>query len=259
MMDQDFGRRAARDARRAAWVGHDPRARMSVRVVGGLIVLSFGVLFTLDSLNVLRARDYLRYWPIALVAIGVTQITSARTPARVLAGVIWIMVGGTMLSNNLQVLRLAWPLFLVFIGGYIVWHAMATRSVLQATTDAGGAPSTGSDAGATLSAIGVLSGVDRRISSQAFRGGEVTAFMGGGKVDLREAAPAGGKAVIDVFAVMGGFEILVPETWAVVVEVVPFMGGVDDKTRPPKPPIEGASPTLVVRGFVMMGGVEIKN
>jgi predicted membrane protein len=232
---------------------------MSTRVVGGLVVLALGVLFTLDSLNVLRAREYLRFWPIVLVAIGVSQIMQARTPARVFAGVIWIMVGGTMLSNNLRVLRIAWPLFLVFIGGYIVWRAVFTRSVLQATTDADRAPSADGDAGATLSAIGVLSGVDRRISSQAFRGGEVTAFMGGGKVDLREAAPAGGKAVIDVFAVMGGFEILVPETWAVVIEVVPFMGGVDDKTRPPKPPLEGTSPTLVVRGFVMMGGVEIKN
>jgi len=51
----------------------------------------------------------------------------------------------------------------------------------------------------------------------------------------------------------------VPDGWTVVIEAVPFMGGVDDKTRPPKAAVDGAAPTLVVRGFVMMGGVEIKN
>ena len=55
---------------------------------------------------------------------------------------------------------------------------------------------------------------------------------------------------------MGGYEIRVPETWNVVVDVVPFMGGYEDKTRHPADP---SAPRLRVRGFVMMGGVEIKN
>ena len=55
---------------------------------------------------------------------------------------------------------------------------------------------------------------------------------------------------------MGGFEIRVPETWNVIVELIPFMGGYEDKTRHPADP---SAPRLRVRGFVMMGGVEIKN
>ena len=64
-----------------------------------------------------------------------------------------------------------------------------------------------------------MGGFERRITSHEFRGGEITAFMGGGKLDLRDAMPAGGQAVINVFAMMGGFEILVPETWRVISEV----------------------------------------
>ena len=55
---------------------------------------------------------------------------------------------------------------------------------------------------------------------------------------------------------MGGFEIIVPDTWAVDVEVTPFMGGCDDKTLPHP---GATAPRLTIRGFVMMGGLDIKN
>ena len=55
---------------------------------------------------------------------------------------------------------------------------------------------------------------------------------------------------------MGGFEILVPTTWSVDVEVTPFMGGYDDKTQPPA---SANGPRLRIRGFVMMGGLDVKN
>jgi hypothetical protein len=114
----------------------------------------------------------------------------------------------------------------------------------------------GADATAVASAVAVMGGFDRKITSQEFRGGELTAFMGGGKLDLREAMPANGRAIVNVFALMGGFEILVPETWSVSLEVTPFMGGVEDKARTSTSP---SAPKLIVRGFVMMSSVEIKN
>jgi len=107
-----------------------------------------------------------------------------------------------------------------------------------------------------VSAIAVMGGFERRITSHEFRGGEITAFMGGGKLDLRDAIPAGGQAVVNVFAMMGGFEILVPETWRVISEVTPFMGGIEDKSRTSSQP---TAPCLILRGFMMMGGVTIKN
>jgi len=55
---------------------------------------------------------------------------------------------------------------------------------------------------------------------------------------------------------MGGFEILVPETWRVISEVTPFMGGIEDKSRTSSQP---TAPCLILRGFMMMGGVTIKN
>jgi hypothetical protein len=51
-------------------------------------------------------------------------------------------------------------------------------------------------------------------------------------------------------------ELQVPENWSVDLRITPLLGGVEDKTRPVTDP---AAPRLVLRGTVMMGGVEVKN
>ena len=226
-----------------------PRIRITGQTIFGVSIAVAGVLFTLDNLHILRARDYLEYWPIVLVAIGLVHMSQAKTAAGLVGGGIWILVGVVLLGDRLGFVDAHiwnfWPLILVLVGGRIVWQTMETNRA----ADRG-------DASATVSAIAVMGGFERRITSQEFRGGELTAFMGGGKLDLRDAMPAGGQAVINVFAVMGGFEILVPETWRVISEVTPFMGGIEDKSRTSTNP---SAPCLVLRGFVMMGGVTLKN
>jgi predicted membrane protein len=227
-----------------------PRIRISGQLILGLAIAAAGVLFTLDNLHILRAREYLEFWPVVLVAIGLVHTSQAKTTAGMIGGGIWILVGIVMIGNRLGLVHANiwhfWPMVLVLVGLRIVWQ----------TFDANRLESRGADTSATVSAIAVMGGFERRITSHEFRGGEITAFMGGGKLDLRDAMPAGGQAVINVFAMMGGFEILVPETWHVICEVTPFMGGIEDKSRPSTNP---SAPRLVIRGFVMMGGVTLKN
>jgi predicted membrane protein len=229
----------------------EPRSgfRLTSQLVLGVAIAVVGVLFTLDNLHVLYARDYLQYWPVALIAIGLVHLSQARTSAGTVGGGIWILVGVVLLGNRLGFVHANifsfWPLILVLVGARIVWQTMDTNR----TVDPG-------DAGATVSAIAVMGGFERRVTSHDFRGGDITAFMGGGKLDLRDAMPAGGQAAINVFAMMGGFEILVPETWRVISEVTPLMGGIEDKSRTSNNP---AAPCLVLRGFIMMGGITLKN
>ena len=229
----------------------EPRSgfRITGQLVLGASIAILGVLFTLDNLHILRAREILRFWPVALIAIGLVHVSQAKTPAGTVGGGVWILVGVVLLGGRLGFFHAnifsLWPLILVMVGARIVWQTTAgERAVDQG------------DAGATVSAIAVMGGFERRITSHEFRGGEITAFMGGGKLDLRDAMPAGGQAVINIFAMMGGFEILVPETWRVISEVTPFMGGIEDKSRTST---QAGAPTLYLRGFVMMGGVTLKN
>jgi cell wall-active antibiotic response 4TMS protein YvqF len=224
------------------------RIRVSGQLVAGLVLAGLGILFTLDNLHLVRAREVLRYWPAILLFVGISQVLQARSSAGMIGGAIWILIGGVLLGQRLNLISNMlrfWPLVLVAIGAYVVWQSMNRRAVQ---------PGDGSD---RVSAVALLGGVDRRVTSSSFQGADLTAFMGGGKLDLREATiPPGAEAAVDVTAMMGGFEIRVPESWNVIVDIIPFMGGYEDKTRHPTDP---SAPRLRVRGFVMMGGVEIKN
>jgi predicted membrane protein len=103
-----------------------------------------------------------------------------------------------------------------------------------------------------------MSGIGRTSDAADFRGADLFALMGGCKLDLRQATIAGNEAVIDVFVMMGGIELRVPETWSIDARVLPLMGGISDERRP-SAPAGTETQRLVIRGTVLMGGVEIKN
>ena len=137
-------------------------------------------------------------------------------------------------------------MFLVAIGALIVLRALKGGGERPPEL----LPSTDS----TFSEVAVWSGKVRRVSSALFRRADLTAIMGGVEVDLRSASTGGQEAVIDLFVWWGGIEITVPPDWAVSNQVVVFMGGVDDSSSG----TQDARNRLVVRGFVVMGGAEIK-
>jgi hypothetical protein len=87
--------------------------------------------------------------------------------------------------------------------------------------------------------------------------------MGKSRLDLREAVLAPGEeAVIDVFGMMGAVEVVVPDEWDVEVETVPVMGRVNDRRMLPARTADDSGltpPRVVVRGFIMMGALNIES
>ena len=80
--------------------------------------------------------------------------------------------------------------------------------------------------------------------------------MGRCEIDLRAASIGSPhEPVLEVFSMWGGVEIRVPPDWTIVSHVDPIMGGYQDDTRPPK---EGTK-RLLIRGAVIMGGIEVTN
>ncbi len=83
------------------------------------------------------------------------------------------------------------------------------------------------------------------------------AVMGGCDMDLRRAEIDGPEVEITAFAFWGGIDILVPEGFDVDLQGFSFMGG--RSLRLKDVPIVPGSPRIVVRGFAVMGGIDVKS
>jgi len=144
--------------------------------------------------------------------------------------------------------RNIWPLAIIFLGGSVIFKAMRGRKDIEAAMKV----DEGADSVVDVTAI--LGGFDRRITTPHFRGGEVTAVMGGCQLDLRGSSIEG-EAVVNVFVAMGGVTLKVPPDWTVILHGTPIMGGFDEKTI--------AAPQnnkrLIIKGYAIMGGVEVRN
>ncbi|MFC5547640.1 LiaI-LiaF-like domain-containing protein [Massilia aerilata] len=231
-------------------------ARAGSQVVIGLLVVAFGVLFLLDNLNIIYLRHVIFFWPLAFVASGLVALFSDGPRSGRITGIVLIAIGVAMTMNRLGYYfiswRTFWPLVMIGLGGLILFRTLGGGRV--ARVHAG--PYTKDDAKAdnVIDITAILGGFERRVSTPDFRGGEITAIMGGCEIDLREAGLAG-EAVINVFAIWGGITIKVPADWTVVLHGSPIMGGFTEKTaRPPD-----NSKRLVVTGYAVMGGVEVRN
>ena len=231
------------------------------RLVVGLAIALFGVLLVLDRANLTLAAQVLRFWPAVLIVLGASIFAQSRKVGGGVNGIVLMALGGWLLLNSLGILRISvwqlfWPMILIAIGTILVVQTVRRR----------GDTASGTEAADTLTIFAVLSGVKRTSTAARFRGGEVTLFMGGGHIDLRQATiPRGEEAVLDIFGVMGGCEISVPDSWTIATPIVPVMGGVEDKRLPSLPAgVESAAgglaaPRLVLRGIIVMGGIQIKS
>jgi hypothetical protein len=105
-----------------------------------------------------------------------------------------------------------------------------------------------------ITAVGILGPMYFKSTAQALRRAAIECWFGGGAVDLRDAEldPAGAR--LDVRAIFGGGQIVVPETWRVELHVN-GIGGVGDGR--PKLERPAAAPLLTIEGFVLFGGFAV--
>lgn len=222
--------------------------RITPRLVLGLGVVLIGLILTADTLGLYDAAILFDYWPLILVAVGATKLGGANFSDKVFAGC-WIVIGLWLLAWNLDYLDLNpveifWPAVLILFGLTLIFGALR-RTRHSPTSDS------------RVNVVAVMGGVERTSSSADFLGGDVTVFMGGGELDLRQAAMREDDAVVQVFALWGGYDFKVPPDWNVSLEVLPLLAGVEDKRTQHER--RDDAPTLVIKGVVIMGGIGVTN
>lgn len=223
--------------------------RSLTKLLIGLSVLSIGLLWTLDNVDLIESESITQWWPVVLIVIGIVRLLDPA--ANRIGSVVIALIGAGLLLDTLDYWNFDlgdfFPLLIAFIGVKLVSDVFRRRN---ARTANGGAPD------AVVHAFAFMSGVGRRSVSNDFRGGDANAIMGGVEIDLTNAQIQPGQEVVfDTFAMMGGIEIKVPEGWRVVSEVLPLMGAFEDNTANKA----AGTSVLIVRGVVLMGAIEVKN
>lgn len=222
------------------------------RAIIGIVLILIGIAFIGKTLDFFphHITRHVFSWEMILIVLGVIFITTRENKT---TGWILLAIGLVFLIPDVvyiphSVRRLFWPAILIIVGLLIIFRSASARqgSASEKSVD-------------YLDDLAILGGGDRVITSENFSGGKVTALFGGSKIDLTKSSLAPGRNVIDVFCMFGGSTLIVPENWNIKVEVVSIFGGFSDKRTVQTGTAMDVGKEIVIRGFVMFGGGEIKN
>lgn len=102
----------------------------------------------------------------------------------------------------------------------------------------------------------IFGSAEKSMFTKSFKGGNINCAFGGAKINLSQA-DLEDKSVLNVSVAFGGAEITVPANWQVQNDLTAILGGIEDKRR--MTTADDAKKTLILRGGIFCGGVEIKN
>ena len=102
--------------------------------------------------------------------------------------------------------------------------------------------------------IAIMSGSHRHGRFRAVGSINAVAVMGGDEIDLREAEIEGGELTLNVFTLMGGANIYIPDSIEVEVGGFSAMGG---NTEVGVERLRPGAPRVTIRAYNLMGGATI--
>lgn len=217
----------------------------TTKIFGGLILIFFGIAFLVDQYTVFSFGRIIGYlWPVILIVLGILILmrsSYANKGGWVLVALGTIFFIAQFLSFSIWTL---WPLILVFIGVSMLFGWNNKHGINSGST------STSED---KIDNTVIFWGLDKKINSQNFKGGEVVAIFGGVSLDLTNAKLAP-DAKLDVTAIFGGIELKVAPEMSVVNQGTGIFGGFVAKNSQ----TADASQKLIVTGEAIFGGVEVK-
>lgn len=232
----------------------------------GAIVVAIGCLLLLDNLGIVRFHDFWQYWPVLLIAWGVSHVIDSRTPSGWIWGGMVALVGAFFLLDHLDIFpfnfAMLWPVLLIGFGLSVLIGAVERNRRFGV----GPPPPDGSSIGApsygpspVVDTHAIFSENRGGTDSKDFQGGEASAIFGAARFDLRNASMTTDEARIHVEVIFGEAEVRVPETWNVISRAAVIFGGVNDKTIHPRADPNVKTPRLVITGTVLFGAITLRN
>ncbi|GMT46144.1 MAG: hypothetical protein IEMM0006_1976 [bacterium] len=224
-------------------------------VIGGLLIF-VGAILMLSNFDFfdINIGYFLFSWKSILIYIGLVMLASRtnKRPAYILIGIGVFFWLPDIFGYSVRFKDVLWPMILIGLGLLLIYRQ---RSPGHSHYDTGS--NSVEDNSGYLNDVSIFGGGIKIIQSKNFKGGNITAIMGGSEFDLRHVTFASRVAVIDVFTLFGGTKIIVPENWTIQSDALSILGGFSDKRAVSMSSSEDN--VLVIKGIVMLGGIEVKS
>lgn len=234
----------------------------SSNVWTGIFILLIGIVALIKS-TIPGVPDWVFSWQILLIAFGV--FIGLRHNFRGGAWLVLVLVGGVFLIREIYPefkFRQTWPIVLIVVGLFIIlrpgrgWKWNSNKKT-EGASDSFFTEDTDYSKEDFVDSTSIFGGAKKVIISKNFKGGDLVNVFGGTELDLTQADFTG-VAAIDLLTVFGGTKLLVPSNWSIKSEAVNIFGGIEDKRKMPVVQ-ETPDKTLILKGTVLFGGIEIKS
>lgn len=193
-------------------------------------IISWRLIPLMIGINALMKKDYIN---------GVVSILFA---------IIFYIPDFLTAAERVQYYKL-WPLALVAVGVVILLKRQFPKQFDGTQIQAGDLN--------FINESNIMGGSSKKFFTKEFIGGKINCIMGGSEVNLTEADLVN-NSVLNIFVVAGGIALRVPKEWNIQLDIMAIAGGVDDKiTKYPENVVNPAK-RLVLTGYVVAGGIEIK-
>jgi len=227
--------------------------RFTSRVLIGLLVLVFGIALLADNLNIFEFdMDLVFETLFAVFVIGIgLRVAFGRN------GIITIIIGAAISLVGINMLNESYNFYdfdTSLVWG-VLWPTVIILFALKLIFNFKG-----------KSKIAIFSGVNLGDRNWKVEDNSYSAIMGGFDLNLCEADIKEGETKINLSAIMGGIDVIVPDNINVICEGKVIMGGIEFLGKSSgglisslkKEYTVNSSKTLILECDVLMGGIEIK-
>ena len=220
------------------------------KVIFGSFLILLGLGFFLDQTPLaLIGLNMGTIWAIFWIIIGVVLLQKRK----IFIGILFTLWGVlAFLGGFFQINIGAWffPLLIIALGIKVLFRDDSKYQEGEVI----GTVSKGSTDKDIINESVVFGSLEKKYTSQNFKGGKIDCVFSGMKVDLRGIKPVKG-AVLEINAVFGGGEVLVSDDIRVESHGTGVFGGWNNNYST----ASTTMPTLEIKGSAVFGGVEIKN
>lgn len=220
------------------------------RIILGILFIGFGTLFLLDNYNIINFSFPFQIfdWRNILFIIGAFLLANSRFQP----GLILIAIG--LIGHFPEF----WPLLLVILGLSIIFKPKYNKNKSHNKGLYNPNPNN-LNINEYIDDTSIFGGGKKIIKSENFKGGKITAILGGSDIDLYDSKLAEGINYLEILCIFGGCTLHLPKEWNVEFDVIPILGGFTDSRRKVPNLVYNPNSKIIIKGTCLFGGFEIKD